>query len=187
MNKSQLREHYLAQRQSLSQRDMLVRSSAICQHLAKFCQNETYSQICLYSATRNEPSLSELRDLLKRKHTFALPVTHKERNMNFWRWDAATVLKCNRFGIFEPEISTSNIIQMNEHTLLLVPVIAIDKMGYRLGFGGGFYDKFLANHKNLTTVAIAFAEFFVDELPRDEWDQAMQWICTEKGITRAKS
>ena len=66
--------------------------------------------------------------------------------------------------------------------------MACDQKGYRLGYGGGFYDRLLCQKpwQDIPTMGIIFDFAYVDELPTEEWDQPLDYICTEKGIIELK-
>ncbi|MEM7122897.1 MAG: 5-formyltetrahydrofolate cyclo-ligase [Pseudomonadota bacterium] len=72
-------------------------------------------------------------------------------------------------------------------TLLLVPMLAFDSVGYRLGYGGGFYDRTLsllkASNSSTLAVGVAYAAQRVDAVPRNHFDQPLDWIVTEEGAT----
>jgi 5-formyltetrahydrofolate cyclo-ligase len=70
---------------------------------------------------------------------------------------------------------------MSEVDVVLVPSVACDRQGYRLGYGGGFYDRFLAN-RALYTVGITFADYHLEQLPSETWDVPLNVVCTEVGI-----
>ncbi len=188
MAKSELREQYLAQRLALNASDRNLRSEVICQNLARFFEEQgRFSQVCLFYAVRNEPVLEALREGIGEHYRFALPVVQPERQMEFFAWHKNTVLQKNRFNIWEPSPSSSERVAIHSETALLVPAVAVDERGFRIGFGGGFYDTFMASHSQCTSIAVVFSEFYVKELPREEWDKNVDWICTEKGIVAAKA
>ena len=87
----------------------------------------------------------------------------------------------NKFGILEPEKSSIKI-----PNLILVPILAFDKRKYRLGYGKGFYDrylnKFLNKFKDILTVGVAFSFQKYHKLPIDKRDVKLNYILTEKGI-----
>ena len=69
--------------------------------------------------------------------------------------------------------------------VLLVPMLAFDRAGYRLGYGGGFYDRTLEKiraMKKITAVGVAYGEQQVESIPRDEHDQPLDMIITDEGI-----
>ena len=70
-----------------------------------------------------------------------------------------------------------------EPDILLVPLVAFDPRGYRLGMGGGFYDRTIAAlkaSKSIVTIGLAYTAQAVDELPVDQFDQCLDWIITEQ-------
>jgi 5-formyltetrahydrofolate cyclo-ligase len=110
-----------------------------------------------------------------------LPVIEKKNNMNFYTWSKNQVLFVNKFGILEPDKTTVKI-----PNVILVPILAFDKSKYRLGYGKGFYDrylnKFLNKFKNIITVGVAFSFQKYHKLPRDITDVKLDYVLTEKGI-----
>jgi 5-formyltetrahydrofolate cyclo-ligase len=73
--------------------------------------------------------------------------------------------------------------------VLLVPMLAFDRRGYRLGYGGGFYDRTLAELRKLkpvTAIGVAYAEQELPEVPISEFDEPLDWILTERGVIEPK-
>ena len=110
-----------------------------------------------------------------------LPVTNKNNTMNFFSWKNKDVLFINEFGILEP---TKTKIKVPD--VMLVPILAFDKKKYRLGYGKGFYDrylnKYLSQFKNILTVGVAFSFQRHHKLPINLNDVKLDLILTEKGI-----
>ena len=110
-----------------------------------------------------------------------LPVTNKNNLMNFYSWKKNDVLFVNEFGILEPAKT-----QIKVPEIILVPVLAFDKNKYRLGYGKGFYDRYLNRYlkqfKNILTVGVAFSFQRHHNLPVDQNDVKLDFIITEKGI-----
>lgn len=76
-----------------------------------------------------------------------------------------------------------------EPDVLLVPMLAFDRRGYRLGYGGGFYDRTLAELRKLkpvTAIGVAYAAQEVDEVPVADYDEPLDWILTERGVIEPK-
>jgi len=119
-------------------------------------------------------------DYIKNKNVL-LPVIEAKNNMNFYSWKKNQVLFVNQFGILEPEKTITKI-----PNIMLVPILAFDKHKYRLGYGKGFYDrylnKYLKKFKNILTVGVAFSFQKYHKLPRDKNDVKLNYILTEKGI-----
>ena len=110
-----------------------------------------------------------------------LPVTDKNNLMNFFSWKKRDILFVNEFGILEPIKS-----QVKIPDVMLVPMLAFDNNKYRLGYGSGFYDrylnKYLKQFKNILTVGVAFSFQRHHKLPINQNDVKLDFIITEKGI-----
>ena len=119
-------------------------------------------------------------DFMKNKNVL-LPAIQRKNNMNFYLWKKNQALFVNKFGMLEPEKTSIKI-----PNLILVPILAFDKQKYRLGYGKGFYDrylnKFLNKFKDILTVGVAFSFQKYHKLPRDKQDVKLNYILTEKGI-----
>ena len=101
--------------------------------------------------------------------------------MNFYKWKKKDILFVNRLGIPEPTKSNKTV-----PALVLVPLLAFDKNKNRLGYGKGFYDrylkKYLKKNKKIFTVGIAFSFQEYKNLPVNKNDYKLDYIITEKGI-----
>ena len=110
-----------------------------------------------------------------------LPVIDKNNHMNFFSWKKNDVLFINKFGILEPTKA-----QVKVPDIILVPILAFDKNKYRLGYGKGFYDRYLNKYfkqfKNILTVGVAFSFQRHHKLPVNQNDAKLNFIITEKGI-----
>ena len=115
------------------------------------------------------------------KQNLLLPVIEENDSMNFFQWKKNEVLKVNKYGILEP-----NKLIKNVPNVMLVPLLAFDKDKYRLGYGKGFYDrylnKYLKKFKNILTVGVAFSFQKHHKLPINNRDVKLNYILTEKGI-----
>lgn len=128
----------------------------------------------------------DLRPLLTRLHFAGHPiglpvVVKKAAPLLFRRWQPGDTLVPGGFGTSMPDGDKPVI----EPRVLFVPLLAFDRAGYRLGYGGGFYDRTLellrAGGPRLA-VGVAFAAQEVEAVPRDRYDQKLDWIVTEKEV-----
>ena len=90
-------------------------------------------------------------------------------------------LEKNRYGILEPT-SFENKVAVNEIDLVIVPGIVFDINGYRIGYGGGYYDRFLVKIPQEKTLGICFDFQIIDCVPRNSYDVRVKKIITEKRI-----
>ena len=110
-----------------------------------------------------------------------LPIIKENNSMNFFPWKKNEVLQVNKFGMLEPIKSNLNI-----PNVMLVPLLVFDSNKYRLGYGKGFYDrylnKYLKKFKNILTIGVAFSFQKHHKLPINNNDVKLDYILTEKGI-----
>ena len=110
-----------------------------------------------------------------------LPIIKENNSMNFFPWKKNEVLQVNKFGMLEPIKSNLNI-----PNVMLVPLLVFDSNKYRLGYGKGFYDrylnKYLKKFKNILTIGVAFSFQKHHNLPVNNYDIKLNYILTEKGI-----
>ena len=115
------------------------------------------------------------------KQDLLLPVVEENNTMNFFSWKKNEVLQVNRYGMLEPIKSKQTV-----PNIMMVPLLAFDKNKFRLGYGKGFYDKYLNKYlkkfKNILTVGVAFSFQKHHKLPINNKDVKLNYILTEKGI-----
>ena len=115
------------------------------------------------------------------KQSLLLPIIEEKNLMNFFSWKKNEVVQVNKYGILQP-------IKSEQHVpnIMLVPLLAFDKNKYRLGYGKGFYDrylnKYLKKFKKILTIGVAFSFQKHHNLPVNSKDVKLDYILTEKGI-----
>ena len=105
----------------------------------------------------------------------------KSRALEFRELKRFSQLETVYFGLYEPIVSETKSVDHEEIDLVVVPGLAYSKNGYRLGFGGGYYDRFLANYQG-NTLSLAFQKQLVAELPVENHDLAVEKIITEAEV-----
>ncbi len=178
--KTKLRHQYLQWRQHLSDREWQDRSQRICQHLLDHPQFQQATTVLTYVPHRREPDLRLLWSLPKQ---WGLPRVVGQ-DLQWHCFDGKEdSLQQGRYGIWQPA-SEAPLIEPSRVDLCLVPAVACDRQGYRLGYGAGFFDRLFAHPEwqYVCRWGIVFELALVAELPRDPWDQPLQAICTESGI-----
>jgi len=114
----------------------------------------------------------------KKKYLISLPKIKKNSQMNFYKWSTNEPLIINKFGIPEP---TSNTQTSPE--ILLVPLVAFDKYLNRIGYGGGYYDRYInrvKKYKKIITIGLAFSFQKVKKISTYKHDMKLDYIVTEK-------
>lgn len=138
-----------------------------------------------YCAFRDEadPKLLMLA-LAERGHVLALPaMVEKGAALRFQRWCDGDALCRHAYGVSEPLPDAEIVVP----AVLLVPLLAYDRDGYRLGYGGGFYDRTLAELRAkgpVVAIGIAYAGQEIAEVPRGPHDQRLDAVLTEDGLIR---
>ena len=153
--------------------------------LKKIIENKKISKrsnIALYFPSSNEVNVFKILEVdYFKKFNFLLPIIEKNHMMNFYKWKKNDILKINKYGI--PEPVKSKIIIPN---IILVPLLAYDKNKNRIGYGKGYYDrylrKFLKTQKKTLIVGVAFSFQKYHKLPVTKKDFRLNYIITEKGI-----
>ncbi|MDE3270223.1 MAG: 5-formyltetrahydrofolate cyclo-ligase [Pseudomonadota bacterium] len=176
-----MRRDILAQRASLSTEVIADSSRLICasvheQWRALFAD---VRQVFLFHPVAKEPDLRNLVAFFRTQGiVVALPVVHG-RAMHFKTWEADDQLGSNSFNIKEP--SNGKVCTVDQQTLVFTPCLALDLSGHRLGFGRGYYDRFLAAH-NVISIGVCLQLFLYKSLPREEHDCPVSYLLTEDGI-----
>ena len=123
-------------------------------------------------------TLNFLNELDKKGYKICLPVIKKNKQMDFYLWKFKDLLKLNKFGIPEPEKIKKVIPE-----LILVPLVAFDKNLFRIGYGGGYYDRYIEKYlikKNILKVGVAYSFQKINKVPINKFDKKLDIIITEK-------
>ncbi len=146
-------------------------------------------RVAAYMAVKGEAGTSLLLDEARRTgRALFLPRCRRQGEegwpggMDFLLCEAGTPLMPSRFGIPEPPpdvpaLSPAELAAPD--TLLIVPALAFDREGFRLGYGGGYYDRVLARAA-CPSVGLAFHSLLLPQLPREPWDKSVRAVCTEE-------
>lgn len=163
-------------RNSLSYQQRLDKSKAIVEKLQPFL----HGCVALYQSFGSEVMLSELASSCDQ---YALPRVISSEEMIFYYIDNNTVYKKSNMGIFEPTKGTIALPQ--DFDVVVVPLLAFDNACYRLGYGNGYYDRYLAK-ANALRVGVAFECQRCNELNIEPFDQQLDYIITENEIYKAE-
>ena len=126
--------------------------------------------------------LNILQKLEKNKFSISLPVTSKNNKMDFYEWSFKSPLKVNKRGIPEP-----NKKKKVFPDILIVPLVGFDSNKFRIGYGGGYYDRYiskLSNFKKIITVGFAFSFQEIKKIPVNKFDQKLDFILTNKKVIK---
>lgn len=180
--KIQLRQLLLQQRRSLSVSVWREKSDRLCDNLQSLPQFIEAKTILAYFSFRQEPDLSTLFvNFSDKKWGFPRCV---DRSLVWHSWRSGDPLQKGAYGIQEPDPNLP-ILQPDEVDLILVPAVACDRQRYRLGYGGGFYDRLLSQPEwaNKPTIGIIFDFAYLPQLPIEPWDRRLHGICTDLDLS----
>lgn len=181
-DKKSLRTALLAKRAAISNEEKKLLDHALCEQLAAHPYFLGADALLCYVPIRGEPDLTPLFSLaISRDIPIYLPRCG-ENGMRFLLYTGNEGLERDRFGISAPTADAPEV-HPTEKTLCILPGLAADKKGTRLGYGGGFYDRFLPRFKGKLLFAL-YHRMIVDTLPRRAHDVTIPQDCiiTEKGV-----
>lgn len=185
--KAALRARLIAKRKELSKDDVAGRSTRIRNHLTLLPNWANAHEVLLYTPIKNEVDTTPLLDeLWGRSVRVLLPRCRPDEPgiMDVACVSCAEELEPGMYGIPEPALDTCPRICTCSPDIILVPGVGFDRHGHRLGFGAGFYDRFLAGGcaDKALLIGLAYSFQIVDRLPAESWDIPMHAIITEDGI-----
>ena len=181
MNKTEIRNKIIKIRKKKFDKDLQI-------NLSKFISFLKIDKLNLKSIGGYYPSNYEIDDLdildllEKKNFKISLPIVKKKNQMNFYSWSRNDPLKINKFGIPEP-VST----KVFHPDILLVPLVGYDSYLNRLGYGGGYYDRYIEKIekiKKVIKIGLAFSFQKISSIPINQYDKKLDFIVTEKEILR---
>jgi len=174
MNKTQLRQNLLQNRKPDKEKDR-----KILENLLSLKEFKEAGLVLTYVSTAQETDTHELiRKCFEAGKRVAVPVVDVH-GITFYEINAFSDLSPGRFGIFEPA-KTCKTVQIYENTFCVVPCLACDEKGFRLGYGKGYYDRFLAEFSGVSTALCYSCNIM--QLPIEQHDVAVDMIITEGGV-----
>lgn len=184
--KSSLRKSLLKKRRALSKEEVNERSGIIISKLMDLDVFKKSKTIMLYLSFKNEVDTYELIEwCFKNNKSVVAPynIINERKMIPCEIKNLNDNIQKSSLGVFEPNIDVVNEVNLNSIDLIIVPGVAFDKNKNRLGFGGGYYDRFLSRRiKSIPTVAICYDFQLLDEVPVGNFDIPMDMIITENNI-----
>ncbi|MCI1711110.1 MAG: 5-formyltetrahydrofolate cyclo-ligase [Chiayiivirga sp.] len=184
-----LREQMRARRNALPPRNRLAAADALGRHLRSLDALAAAERVAGYWAVRGELALHALLSP-RPSYAWCLPCLTPESTLRFAPWLPGETLQTNRYGIPEPVLATPAQFAPEAIDVVLVPLLAFDRRGARLGSGGGYYDRSFAFLREQSRparpllVGVGYAFQQVGSLPVEPWDVALDYVATEEGMIR---
>ncbi len=176
-DKKELRKHFSAVRNS-ARSD--AADSAIAESVLADEHIRNADTVLLYASFGSEADTWQIAEqLLSSGKNVAFPLCHKDGIMSFHLVNQLSELSEGHYGIREPD-SASPQPSLSGNTVCIVPGLAFTPDGGRLGYGGGFYDRFLSAHPHIYTIALAYDACITGSLPVMQHDIKVDSIVTEE-------
>lgn len=181
--KKALRQKGKMLRKNLSSAERAEKSKAIAKHLLESDLFQNAECIFSYLPIGEEAdTMPVLEAAWKLGKKVAVPVCGRKREMFFFPIGSIMETTIGAYGIREPKEEREKEIFPQKGDLFLVPALLFDKKGFRLGYGGGYYDTYFAAHKVYPKIGYGFScQIMEEDLPREKTDVAVDWIVTENG------
>ena len=176
MNKSVIRKKILKVRKK-SSKNLEINFNNILKILNK-CKTSGKIIGGYYPYNHEIDAIKILEKFGKLGYQISLPKIKKNSQMDFFKWSKKDLLSINNYGI--PEPVSNKIVYPN---ILLVPLVAFDKHLNRIGYGGGFYDRYLKKVKkikNIVTIGLAYSFQKVQKIPVNKYDIKLDFIVTNE-------
>lgn len=182
---AETRKIYAAKRDALSPSERAQKSEEIWKRLVTLAPFKETSQALFYVSFRSEVETLLMRRLTRKLGiSVAVPrIQAQNKSMIFYELGCDEKLEAGVFGVLQPTLDAETITDLKEPSVILVPGLVFDSQGNRVGWGGGYYDRFLSDEgKGLPSVGLAFDLQIAAQLPVQPYDVALNWIVTESRI-----
>ncbi|MBR3969608.1 MAG: 5-formyltetrahydrofolate cyclo-ligase [Ruminococcus sp.] len=178
MTKKELRKQFTEIRKSASCRESDV---LITENLKKLTVWESADVVLLYASYNSEPSTWKFASwLLEKGISIAYPKCGEYGEMTFYKVNSTDQLHIGKFGIAEPTANIMDIPYITDKTVCIVPGLAFTADGKRIGYGGGYYDRFLLKNSQLFSIGLVYEKCIPEDLPSLEHDIKVKAIVTEE-------
>lgn len=181
--KDKLRREYLKKREELDCEYRKNASYAVCKRITSLISYRYCTTLLLYCPVNCELDILPLFEMaICDGKSVAFPRCDKAKGtMNFHFVTDMSELKKGAYGIREPAEDLPVYDKKSKDAICIIPALVYDKKGYRLGYGGGYYDRYLSDFKG-TKIGTGFSGFTVSKLPHSRYDTKCEVLVTEKGV-----
>lgn len=181
--KNEIRNTYKEKRKSISPEDRKTMDSSIAKKLLSLSSYRFADTILLYSPLKYEINTLEIAtDALLKGKKVAYPRCIEDNQMVYHYISSLNDLIPGMYGIKEPSKDLPIFSPTDtEHVICVLPAIVYDKRGYRIGYGKGYYDRFLSGFKG-AKAGLIYSEYILDSIPYGKFDLQSDFVITEKGV-----
>ncbi|WP_246096632.1 5-formyltetrahydrofolate cyclo-ligase [Paenibacillus sinopodophylli] len=190
-DKAYIRNQMTLKRNSLSLEQREIWSEMACTQAQEWLEEQGAAAIMVYVAFRSELDFSALIEWCWRTGVDVIVprCIAMDRSMTLYYLRSWDDLQVGAYGIMEPDPDRAEMAEQVRPSVVLVPGLAFDRQGGRLGYGGGYYDRFAEaiqnvnrEHADMIWLGAAFEEQLIDEVPLEQHDLRMSGIITERGV-----
>lgn len=183
LRKKSIRKQHLELRALMSETDYKIRSEAICAHLMKLADQIGARRIHAFLpiVSRFEPNITPALDhFISSGISVVVPVANAQsRHMKHSLLIRDSGFETGAWG--EPIPQKIDWVSYEQYDLIIVPMLAVDSKGFRLGYGKGYYDEFLSGVSG-KTIGICYDNERIDEVPTEKHDRPVDYVLTEKHL-----
>ena len=183
-DKHTIRRNHQATRKALPEHVRIESSHAICAHIQSLPVYQNAQHIALYQAIEGEVDLQPLWVLAEQadKTCYMPAMNTKTKTLLFLPATPNTPQQTNAYHVAEPHVSHTKAIPLEQIDLMLMPLVAFDSHGTRLGRGAGYYDRTLAHQKPACLLGVAYEFQHLPLISPEPWDIPLNGVITEKTI-----
>lgn len=187
MDKSQLRQSAIATLKQLSPLDKKAIEQKLIERLihTTIWKNAHTIGVTISRGVEWDTSTIIETAWKQNKTIYAPKCFPSERKLVFYKLQSFEALEVVYYNLQEPKPIDANKIKKNNLDMVIVPGLIYDTSGFRIGFGGGYYDRFLADYER-HTVALTSSQLLVEQIPKETHDIAVKQIITESNIINVK-
>ena len=183
-NRHDLRQQLRQRRRDIPAAARIAAAEALAANLLALPFADVAGPVAGYWAMDGEIGLHAFQLRLPAPLTYCLPLLHDDGTLRFAPWRAGDPLVTNRYGIPEPDVTPAGALRAEDMAVLVMPLVGFDADCHRLGMGGGWYDRSFAFRQRRSAppwlVGVGFAAQQVPALPVEDWDVAVDALCTEQ-------
>lgn len=179
MEKKEIRKQYKILRNKMSEMEVKEKSDRICQNIISSNLFQQAERILAYAPLGNEVDIRPvIEEGWRQEKRIAFPKVFGD-TMRYFEVSSFSQLKEGTFHVMEP-VETNPVDWKN--ALVLVPGVAFDRQGNRMGYGKGYYDRFFEENQVVLKAGVAYELQVADQLPTEENDLPVEYLVTEKGV-----
>lgn len=181
-----IRQEVISKRKRLNEEEIKEKSEAIASKLLNLPQYRSCDNLLIYADAKGEVKTDDIinKALNSGKRVY-LPLTAADYSMDFYRIDSLHDLECGEFGIMSPKEDHLKLLKASDigsKSICVVPGVAFDKQGNRLGYGKGFYDRYLGRMKIPFLIGLSYEFQITESIDAGKYDIPMNMIITENNI-----